>query len=230
MLGRWLPRGEDCASRPARTSRTRRRRARSARWRRAGCGAFYRGRIAREIVRRVHAAGGILTMQDLADYQVARREPVQGERFGFRWASAPPPSAGGVTMLASLAFLERRVPDCLSARRTTRSCATRSPRAGRAPTRTATSTSAIRTTWTCRRWRCSSRAGPSARADVFHPTLAQATARYDLPLDRETRPARPGGDAGTSHLCVVDAEGNVASITTTVNLRLRRALHARRAS
>ena len=49
--------------------------------------------------------------------------------------------------------------------------------------------------------------------------LARRAEHYDLPIaGRETRPAQPGGDHGTSHLCVVDGEGNVAAITTTVNL------------
>lgn len=57
------------------------------------------------------------------------------------------------------------------------------------------------------------------RAPLFHPALAYDTERYDVPLPgHEHGPATPGGDAGTSHLCVVDAEGNVAAVTTTVNL------------
>ncbi len=216
VLGGWFPTGA-----PRIPQGQRLRNAAQARTLRElaahGFSAFYRGRIAREIVRRVQAEGGILTLQDLADYQVATREPVVGERFGYRWASAPPESAGGVTMLASLAFLERAVParfrqsdnpllrhalaESWKGSYTDRNLYLGDPDHVEVPTAALLDP-----------------ARADARARIFHPTLAQATERYDLPLAQPTRPAVQGSDAGTSHLCVVDAEGNVASITTTVNL------------
>ncbi len=217
VLGRWFPAGQSAI--PAGHRLTNPEQARTLRELAArGAEAFYRGRIAREIVRRVRAEGGILTLEDLAAYQVAAREPLVADRLGFRWASAPPPSAGGVTMLASLALFERWVPP---AHRRADSAFFRhalaeswkGPYSDRQlylgdPDHVDVPTAALLTD-----------ARADARARAFHPTLAQATARYDLPLaGRETRPAVPGSDAGTSHLCVVDAEGNVASVTTTVNL------------
>ncbi|MFK7988124.1 MAG: gamma-glutamyltransferase [Sandaracinaceae bacterium] len=185
---------------------------------RSGATPFYRGSIAREIVRRVREAGGIMTMEDLAAYEVREREPVVGEHFGFRWASAPPPSAGGVTMLASLALLERWVPP--------------SQREADSPFFRHALAESWKGPYTDRQFYMGdpdhvdvpstallASQRTDAREGLFHPMLAQPTDRYDLPVAGHERvPAQPGGDAGTSHLCVVDAEGNVAAITTTVNL------------
>lgn len=216
-FGRWFPRGSSTI--PAGTRLTNPEHARTLReFVRRGAEPFYRGRIAREIVRRVRAEGGIMTMEDLAAYEVAVREPVVASHFGYRWASSPPPSAGGVTLLSSLALLERWVPEAHRQAdnalfRHALAESWKGPYTDRHlylgdPDHVDVPTDALL---------AAERA--DARAALFHPTLAQATERYDLPLaGREHRPATPGGDAGTSHLCVVDAEGNVASITTTVNL------------
>ena len=69
---------------------------------------FYRGEVAERLVQGVRAAGGIWTLQDLADYQIVEREPL---RFaladGRELIGAPPPSAGGMILAQSLGVLER---------------------------------------------------------------------------------------------------------------------------
>ncbi|MCB9595560.1 MAG: gamma-glutamyltransferase [Sandaracinaceae bacterium] len=183
-----------------------------------GAEPFYRGRVAREIVRQVRAHGGVMTAEDLAAYRVAVREPLVAEHFGRRWVTAPPPSAGGVTLLASLGLLERWLPPSLRAEdsvyfRHALVESWKGPYTDRHlylgdPDHVDVPTAAL-----LRGERA------DQRARVFHPMLAQPTSRYDLPLDTPPRrAARPGGDAGTSHFCVADAEGNVAAVTTTVNL------------
>ena len=80
-----------------------------------GPDAFYRGPIARAIVmaqQRTRAelgeAGrGRMTLSDLDQYQVAIREPLIGHYRGWKIATMPPPSAGGLTMLQMLGMLER---------------------------------------------------------------------------------------------------------------------------
>lgn len=216
-FGAWFPRGSDHI--PAGHRLVSPQHARTLeQFARHGAEPFYRGAIAREIVRRVRAEGGIMTAEDLAAYRVVVREPVSATHFGYRWVSSPPPSAGGVTMLASLGLLERWLP---ASQRHADSALFRhalaeswkGPYTDRQyymgdPDHVDVPTAALLE---------ASRA--DARAALYHPTLAQAAERYDVPLPgRDHRPATPGGDAGTSHFCVVDAEGNVASITTTVNL------------
>jgi gamma-glutamyltranspeptidase/glutathione hydrolase len=63
---------------------------------RFGNGGFYRGPVARKLVDGVRAAGGIWTLEDLAQYRVVEREPVHAEFRGLRITSAAPPSSGGV--------------------------------------------------------------------------------------------------------------------------------------
>jgi gamma-glutamyltranspeptidase/glutathione hydrolase len=64
-----------------------------------GPAAFYSGRIAAEIIAAVTEGpdGGAMTLEDLQAYTVAVREPVCGElQSGFKICSAPPPSSGGI--------------------------------------------------------------------------------------------------------------------------------------
>ncbi len=185
-----------------------------------GAQAIYDGPIAREIVSRNRARGGIFTAQDLRDYEVVEREPLSADHFGLRFVTAPPPSAGGYTMLQSLAIL-----DGLPERYRPRTPGSNA---------NAGWLHAVAESWK----------GPffdrqryfgdpdhvslpiaqmlsadrvAARISAFHPTLAMPSADYDLPIRLDERVTQPD-NTGTSHLCVVDGEGNIASVTTTVNL------------
>lgn len=64
----------------------------------SGSDAFYRGPIAHQLVMASIANGGILTMQDLASYQVRWHEPVKCGYRDVMIVSAPPPSSGGATI------------------------------------------------------------------------------------------------------------------------------------
>ncbi len=72
---------------------------------RHGAAGFYQGEIARRLVDGVRAAGGIWTLQDLADYRVIEREPISGEYRGWRIVSAAPPSSGGIALVEMLNML-----------------------------------------------------------------------------------------------------------------------------
>ena len=72
---------------------------------RFGHAGFYRGPVARKLVDGVRAEGGIWTMEDLAQYRVVERAPVQAEFEGLRITSASPPSSGGVALAAMLNML-----------------------------------------------------------------------------------------------------------------------------
>ena len=70
-----------------------------------GARGFYEGRIAQDLVNGVRAGGGIWTLADLASYRVVERKPLIGEYRGARIISAPPPSSGGVALLDALNIL-----------------------------------------------------------------------------------------------------------------------------
>ncbi len=67
---------------------------------------FYTGRTAEMIVAEMEALGGLITAGDLSDYQVVERKPVTGDYRGYRIASMPPPSSGGVHLVQMLNMLE----------------------------------------------------------------------------------------------------------------------------
>jgi gamma-glutamyltranspeptidase/glutathione hydrolase len=71
-----------------------------------GPAAFYEGEIAQRIAADMAANGGPITLEDLAAYRVAVREPASGTYRGFEIASMPPPSSGGVHLVQILNILE----------------------------------------------------------------------------------------------------------------------------
>lgn len=71
-----------------------------------GTDAFYKGQIAREVVKASDANGGILSMQDFADYTAQWEKPIQCEYRGYTIISAPPPSSGGTTVCLILQILK----------------------------------------------------------------------------------------------------------------------------
>lgn len=70
-----------------------------------GTNGFYGGEVADRLVAGVKAAGGIWSLDDLADYKVVEREPVRGEYRGMAITSAAPPSSGGVALVEMLNIL-----------------------------------------------------------------------------------------------------------------------------
>ena len=67
---------------------------------------FYHGTMAQALVAAIHKNGGLITADDLANYEVKEREPVRGTYRGYEVISAPPPSSGGVALLEILNILE----------------------------------------------------------------------------------------------------------------------------
>ena len=73
-----------------------------------GLEGFYRGPVAQKIVADMQANGGLITIEDLANYKVVEREAVKGTYRGYEIHSMPPPSSGGVHLLQMLNVLETR--------------------------------------------------------------------------------------------------------------------------
>jgi gamma-glutamyltranspeptidase/glutathione hydrolase len=70
-----------------------------------GAKGFYEGRVAQNLVTGVRAGGGIWTLEDLKNYRVVERKPLIGEYHGARIVTASPPSSGGIAILDSLNIL-----------------------------------------------------------------------------------------------------------------------------
>ncbi|HTS49282.1 MAG TPA: gamma-glutamyltransferase [Bryobacteraceae bacterium] len=71
-----------------------------------GADDFYQGEIARKLAAAMQANGGLITLQDLQDYQAAERTPLRGHYRDYEVITSPPPSSGGVGILQMLGMLE----------------------------------------------------------------------------------------------------------------------------
>jgi gamma-glutamyltranspeptidase / glutathione hydrolase len=179
----------------------------------SGPEAFYRGRIAREIVAAVKAAGGVLTAEDLQKYAVLERQVIETDYRGHRVLSMPPPSSGGIVIAQALGILSQRVSDPGQLAR------------GSSPY--------LHLLAETLKHGFADRARLLGDADFvqvplarlldpqYHRTLAaRIDAERVLASDRygmgatSAPPPKPGG---TAHLSVIDSEGNAVALTTTVN-------------
>ena len=72
-----------------------------------GSDYFYRGAFAERMVDTVRAAGGVLTRQDLEDYEARWMEPARGTYRGFDVIGSPPPDRGGTHVIEILNLIEQ---------------------------------------------------------------------------------------------------------------------------
>jgi gamma-glutamyltranspeptidase/glutathione hydrolase len=71
-----------------------------------GPGGFYGGKTARLIEKEMKRGGGLITRDDLKTYRAIRRTPLRGEYSGVEVLTMPPPSSGGVVLLQVLNIFE----------------------------------------------------------------------------------------------------------------------------
>ncbi|KTD75686.1 gamma-glutamyltransferase [Legionella waltersii] len=72
-----------------------------------GEAGFYSGEVAKKLVHGVNRAGGIWTLDDLSKYQIKIREPLVSAYHNMLIITAPPPSAGGVALVTMLNILSK---------------------------------------------------------------------------------------------------------------------------
>src|SRR5213594_1775489 len=70
-----------------------------------GADGFYKGEVAQKLVRDIQANGGIITLNDLANYEAKVRTPVRGSYRGYDIIGMPPSSSGGTTIIQMLNIL-----------------------------------------------------------------------------------------------------------------------------
>lgn len=76
-----------------------------------GVSEFYQGKTADLLVAQMQADKGLITKQDLKDYQAVWREPMAVSWRGNVVYTAPPPSSGGVALAQLLGIKENRAAD-----------------------------------------------------------------------------------------------------------------------
>lgn len=72
-----------------------------------GHAGFYKGDVAKALVKGTKEAGGIWSAKDLVNYKIKERKPVVGQYKNFKVISATPPSSGGVALVTMLNILEQ---------------------------------------------------------------------------------------------------------------------------
>ena len=71
-----------------------------------GADVFYKGEIGEAMVATLAKYDGVMTMDDLAGYEVHELKPVTGDYRGYTVISSPPPSSGGTHLIEILNILE----------------------------------------------------------------------------------------------------------------------------
>ncbi len=170
-----------------------------------GAEAFYTGPLAAAIVAGARGAGGALTLADLAACRPVWREPVRGTYRGLEVWSMPPPSSGGVLLVEMLNVLEGR--DLAAA-------GWGSATAWRSLAGAMSLAFADRARWLGDPDFC-----PVPVARLTSPGYADSQrARLDAAFPAAAPAAAPVESSHTTHLSVIDAEGNVVAATLTINL------------
>lgn len=173
-----------------------------------GAREFYTGDTAKILVERVRAAGGIIGFRDLADYQPVWRAPMRIRSAEYDLYTVPPPSGGGLVIAQALGILANddlrtlgfQSPAALhllvEAQRRAfidRNAYAADPLSARIPYRDLLSSDRAR------QWR-----------RTIDPDRVIATSGLSGPAA-----IAPEGEH-TTHFTIVDPEGNIVALTTTL--------------
>lgn len=168
-----------------------------------GKAAFYEGAIADDILETAHDAGSRITAKELKDYKVLERAPVHAKWEGYDVFTMPPPSAGGLTVLETLHMHKKAELAALGYG---------SGAYLHLLAETFRGTVADRVKWIgdpafhkADLAALASSARMAARRAKFSPNATTPAEKFALE------------EAGTSHFVAVDDQGNVVSLTSTIN-------------
>ena len=183
-----------------------------------GPAGFYSGAIAQSMVDAVQASDGTMTLEDLAGYKPVVRAPLCGKFRAYRICSAPPPSSGGVAQNMIMGLYDRLLPD--------------SPDAD---DRLVAFVEAQRLAYADRDHYVADADHVQVPSDdLINPSYLDARAEQGGPAGATPRPGDPGEvlgrspmidmwgrdtteDApGTTHISIIDQNGNAVSMTATV--------------
>jgi len=173
-----------------------------------GRDGFYQGEVARLLVEGTRAAGGIWTMEDLANYTVKERTPITTEYKGYELITAPPPSSGGIAIAQMLNLIEAFDVENMNETQ-----------------RTHLLSEAMRRAYRDRALYLGDTDFVDVPIDLLVSKDYAAGVRTNIRLDKATPSSMLADDPdiwpegnNTTHFSLIDAEGNMVSGTLTVNL------------
>jgi gamma-glutamyltranspeptidase/glutathione hydrolase len=174
-----------------------------------GAAGFYEGRTAQLVIEEMARGNGIITLSDLKNYKAKWREPHRFEYKGFTVVGMPMPSSGGILLHQMMKMVEERplatygfqhpmaVQLMIEAER--RAYADRAEYMGDADFVEVPAARLTDTAYLNRRMQ-DFKAGEAGSSTITKPGAV----------------ARKVSEQ-TTHLSVIDAEGNAVSVTTTLN-------------
>jgi gamma-glutamyltranspeptidase/glutathione hydrolase len=174
-----------------------------------GIPEFYKGAIARKIVKAVKEKGGVMTAEDLESYQPTEQAPLNGTYKDYTIFTSVPPGSGGLLIIQLLNILENWP---------TQKWGHNSP-------------IYIHHLSEALRFVFADRGHYLGDPEFISIPMDKLTSKeYAAQIVSKIRPDRPldsypygkfneneNNKDNTTHLCVVDKEGNIVSLTQTIN-------------
>lgn len=172
-----------------------------------GAPGFYSGETARLIVEEMQRGNGIISLDDLKNYTAKLRNPLEFEYRGHQIISFAPPSSGGILIAQMLKMIEK-YPVGSYGFQTTKS---------------------VQLMIEAERRAYADRAEFMGDPDFYHvPVKTLMSDAYLAQRMSDYTPDKAGSSAAvkagtikeseeTTHLSVVDADGNMVAVTTTLN-------------
>lgn len=172
-----------------------------------GKDAFYEGEIPKKIAAEIQKQGGIITQDDFKKYKVEEREAVTGNYRGYKIISAPPASSGGTHIVQLLNMMEHY---------NLKDLGPNNPEKWHAWAESLRQVFADRAEYM----------GDTAFVDV--PLKGLTSKEYAKSLVEKIDLSKPGKDiqagdpskyesGSTTHLSVMDKNGNMVALTQTIN-------------
>lgn len=173
-----------------------------------GAAGFYEGETAKFIVEEMQRGGGIITYNDLKNYVVKERTPVEFDYHGYHIVSMPPPSSGGILLAEMCGMIEKF---------SVSSYGFQSAQAVQLMTEAERRAYADRAEhmgdpdfWNVPQKMLMSKEYLNARMSNYNPSSATPSSSIwagKIPYESEQ----------TTHISIMDAEGNMVAVTTTLN-------------
>ena len=174
-----------------------------------GAAGFYEGETARLIVEEMQRGGGIISYDDLKNYKAKSREPYVFDYKGYKVIGMPMPSSGGLLLHQMMKMIENKNIAAMGFQ----------------------STQAVQLMTEVERRAYADRAEYMGDADFYKVPvkmlsdkayLEERMKSYDPAKATASAEIKPGVITGkeseeTTHLNVIDKDGNAVSVTTTLN-------------